>query len=171
MIKADTPEIKDEKQAYELGFLLSPLVVADQAVATVDKLLKSALLAIGGEVEREEAPQLIPLAYPLKRTIDNRGTIFREAYFGVIYFRAEPLAMASLETDWQCLPELVRHLLIRRSPADLRWHANQAALATRPALARTSLPAGEKMSDKINEEAIDKEIEGLLAETSTAAAK
>lgn len=162
MTKTNMAENEADKQSYELGFLLSPLVAAEQVEATVTKLIKDVLQKIGAQVEREEGAKMITLAYPIKRVVDNKGSVFREAYFGVIYFQAIPDQVVGLEGAWQRLPELVRHILIKRSPADIRRQANRAVMAEER-LAH-SIKEQKEQSGEVDKEAIDKEIEGLLAE-------
>ncbi len=159
MTKDNLVENEVDSQSYELGFLLSPLVTAERVEATVARLIKAVLQKIGAEVEHEEMAKMITLAYPIKRVVDNKGSVFREAYFGVIYFQAVSDQMAGLESAWQRLPELVRHILIKRLPADIRRQANRTAMAEE----RLAHPIKEQPSE-LDKEAIDKEIEGLLAE-------
>ncbi len=158
MDQSGVAEIKDGLQPYELAYLLSPLIAADKVVETIERLLKSALSGVEAEVEREELARMIPLAYPLKRVVENKSSTFREAYWGVIYFRAEPERAASLEANWRQAPELIRYLLLRRSPESLRWQARQSALAVAARANRIDQTETETAT-----EAIDKEIEGMLA--------
>lgn len=103
---------KEELTAYEIGYLLTPLVPEEQVAATVERVIVGALTAAGATVGVQTGPKLIPLAYRIKKMIDNRHQTFSEAYFGSIRFIASPEAGAAIGATLGRVPELVRSLLV-----------------------------------------------------------
>ncbi|MEA1929627.1 MAG: 30S ribosomal protein S6 [Patescibacteria group bacterium] len=154
----ETPN-NDVGQAYELGYLLSPLVPADKVGETVESVIKQALAAVGAKIVLENDPRMIPLAYPIKQVVDNKGTTFREAYFGTIYFDASADVATGLAADWQRSPMLIRHLLIKNSPP-----APQKSPAPAPSRPEADTPSTKPT---LNRAVIDREIEDLLTEADT----
>lgn len=158
----------DELQPYELAYLLSPLTMADKVDETTERLMRAALLGVEARIEGEERARMIALAYPLKRVVENKASIFREAYFGAIYFEAKPESVIALEAAWRQAPELIRCLLIKSSPESKRWRARRASLALANPVDkdRGSVEVAHG-SIEASTEAIDKEIEGMLIGTGT----
>src|SRR3989344_5221501 len=111
-----TPK-NDEVKAYEVGYLLSPLVAADQLTETVEKEVKRWLEQAGATIGGEMLPRSGTLAYPIKKIVEHKGSTFREAYLGAIYFTCRPEKLALVETGLKKSVLILRSLVITLSPA------------------------------------------------------
>ena len=170
-----------EVKAYELGYLLSPLVAGEQLESALNAAIKSKLEKLGGSVTGELMPKMIPLAYTVGKHINNKRVRFTEAYFGAMRFEIDPAQVAELKAILERTDEVLRSLLIK-----LDKHADKTQLRARlperrsyyspvpsepvaeisaenPAL---DIKVEEKVSEKpiMTEAEIDKEIDGLLDE-------
>ncbi|MCC6290548.1 30S ribosomal protein S6 [Candidatus Nomurabacteria bacterium] len=151
----------DELKTYELGYLLSPLVSSEQVGQTVEKDVKSLLKKAGAEVKSEIQARHRGLAYPIKKVVEHKGSIFREAYFGAIVFTCAPENIPALEEGLKKSLVLIRHLLIVLPPGALLVPAKPRVVQVEgdsPEVAE-SVP---KVEAKMTEAAIDKEIEDLI---------
>jgi ribosomal protein S6 len=146
-------------EVYEVGYLLSPLVAVEALGETVERELKALLTKAGGKVKSETAPRLLKLAYPLRKVVEHKSSVFNEAYFGSVVFEAPTDAIKELGARWRNSAVIIRLLLInyperlmvphfRRAPTEV---ANPDGSPATPALAPVT-PAAT----------LDKEIDSLL---------
>lgn len=173
-----------ELKAYELGYLLSPLVAGEQMENVFNATFKNKLEKLGGGITGELAPKTIPLAYTVSKSINNKNVKFNEAYFGAFRFELDPAAVADLKVAIDKTDEVLRFLLMK-----LDKRADKTQLRARlperrnyyAVPSRTEIP--EHMSEEkiikpikliqaptvdkgsMSEADIDREIEGLLEET------
>lgn len=155
------PPMTEEGKLYELSYLLTPLVAPEAVAETVEQEIKRRLLAASAAIKHEMPPRLRTLAYPIKKVVEHKGSIFREAYFGSIVFRAAPAAVVALEAELEKSPIIIRHLLIILPARAVVLPARSRSPA-QPATAPTALPA-ETTGKKMTTAAIDEEINQLLA--------
>ncbi len=154
------PVMSEAGKLYELGYLLTPLLAGDKVAETVESGLKALILTAGGEIKRENQPRLITLAYPIKQVIEHKGSTFREAYFGSLYFEAPAEAISMIQAGLKKSPQLIRQLLIIVHQPLIRpefKRPSRAKLTPAPAAppVRFEKPA-------MTAEALDREIEDLL---------
>ena len=161
-----TKKVKnDELKTYELAYLLSPLVAADAVAEAVNTEIKHWLKKAGAEVKSEVAPYSRELAYKIKKVVEHKGSTFREAYFGAIYFTCEPGQMPMIEEGLKKSALIIRHLIMilpNRAflpPAKPRVARAEAGAPETPSPASASPVA---TSNKMTEAAIDQEIDQLL---------
>lgn len=148
-----------ETKTYELGYLLSPLVPAEQLTETATREVKQVLERAGAKIKTEIAPRSRTLAYPIKKTVEHKSSIFREAYFGAVRFTAPPEALTAVETGLKKSPLLVRFLIVTLPPRALAPAVPRRGARTEKT---PPPPGGPGLSPKMTMEAIDKEIEQLL---------
>lgn len=154
----------DEFKTYELAYLLSPIVAPDQLEATVEKEVKAWLGKAGAEIKHEFPAQARSLAYPIKKVVEHKGSTFRNAYFGAIYFNSSAEAVVEVEANLKKSTLLIRYMILTLKPSALE------ALVTEPAKPETkpigTLPvvdlSTEKSEKRMTKEAIDQEIDQLL---------
>ena len=153
----------DELKTYELGYLLSPLVSSEQVGQTVEKEIKSLLNKAKAEVKSEIQARHRGLAYPIKKVVEHKGSIFREAYFGAIVFSCVSENVPLLEEGLKKSLPVIRHLLIVLPPSALlepvKPRVVQAEGGVSPETGSSDKVAEGK---KMTEAAIDKEIEDLI---------
>lgn len=155
---------------YEIGYLLNPLIPAEGVAAEADKALRTPIEALGGEVASQLMPFMRPLAYAVTKSIGSKKSSYKDAYFGALRFELTSDKIATLKESLDKSEMILRFLLIRlpknaervinftyRKPA-----SRHEGSPDRPVVKETE-PV-EKV--EINEEQIDKEIEGLLVEQS-----
>lgn len=175
-----------EIKAYELGYLLSPLVASDQLEGVFNATFKSKIEKFGGNITGELMPKMIPLAYTVSKHINNKPVKFNEAYFGAFRFELDPAKVAELKELIERTDEALRFLLVK-----LDKHADKTQLRARlperhSYYSGTPAEVTEVPEEKVMESAtpvsapkevlapvektimseaeIDKEIDGLLEE-------
>lgn len=142
-----------ETKLYELGYLLSPVVLADKLTETIDEELVAVITKAGGRVISQPPAGRQVLAYPVAITREHKRQIFTEAYFGTIRFYAEPGKIDQINTQLKARQSILRFLLIV-IPAKVINQVKKAPTTRREDPRPTEEP--------INEEVIDQEINDLL---------
>lgn len=108
-------DIEDEEEApgvYELGYHLAPDTAEDAREAEAAAL--SALITEnGGEVIGEQAPLLIPLAYPMKAEKGGGRSRFTEAHFGWVAFSVAGSALVPISEGVAERDAIFRHLIVK----------------------------------------------------------
>ncbi|HEY1041224.1 MAG TPA: 30S ribosomal protein S6 [Candidatus Paceibacterota bacterium] len=98
-------------KVYELGYhLLSTLGEAE--VAKFHSDVTALVTSKGGEIISEMAPELIRLAYPMFKVIDNKRISFETAHFGVIKFEGTIELLEEVAQMVKIHKGVLRHLLI-----------------------------------------------------------
>ncbi len=162
----------EDLKTYEIGYILTPMVSEDKLAELFDKTLKAAVEAAGSSITAQQSPKMITLAYPINRMLNNKRSIFRDAYFGAVRFDASPEMVHLVKEHLDKAPEVIRHLLIV-VPASAQPLAAQKGPTTRTArpedrveevveeVVAEEVVEKEEKPEMTNED-IDKEIEGLL---------
>ena len=153
-------------QTYHLGYLFSPLVAATELTATLERELKVVVEKRGGKFIHEVPARMTVLAYSIRKMQEHKRSIFTQAYFGSLYFELVPSKLPELEVALTKSALIVRFLLVVCPSALINPEP-------RKSLRRPNGNGGEPVapvmtSEKViapirTQEAIDKEIEGLLA--------
>ncbi len=156
-----------ETKLYELGYLFTPLVPAEEVGNAVTKAIKSAILAAGGSVASELEPKMSRLSYTISKSVEHRRTSFNEAYFGAIRLNLTPEAVALVEEKLKLEPMIIRFSFLSLPKDATKIVIPKRALAPRkrsttPTDSTDKTPEAEVAPVVMTEEAIDKEIEGLL---------
>lgn len=157
---------------YEIAYLLSPLVMAENAVAEVDKVIKAPIDSLGGNLTSQLAPILRPLAYPVAKTVSGKRQAYRDAYFGAARFELGSQPVLEFKNLLDKNEQLLRFMIMRLpKSADRAINPNyRKILAThRDPLVTETLKEEEavvapELKGEVNKEELDKEIEGLLEE-------
>jgi ribosomal protein S6 len=155
------------EQIYEIGYLLTPLTLEEAVGPTVDKLIKQAITAAGGTIKTEQMPASISLAYPLKKTVEHKSSVFNTAYFGAVVFTLPSDKIEALAAGWKKHQELIRFLLIVLPPVAIEPH--KPPMRRAPATEGETAPVGKKDKETkapVNPEVLDKEIDSLLTSSS-----
>lgn len=139
----------EEKKLYELGYHLAPYLPAEDIVVSVEKIIKSPINQLGGEVVSELNPVLNRLSYIVTKIINNKHTKFSDAYFGAVRFYL-PAGVAPKLEEILLKDELViRHLII----------SLPAGAEAMPNLKRTFVPQAEDVKFEIERVLPEKEEE------------
>ncbi len=156
---------KDPKY-YEIGYLLAPFIGEADKDAAVAKEIKVVIESAAGRVAAELSPSLIPLAYPIRKMIENKYSLFRDAYFGTVKFEAGPAAVVVINSALLKSESLIRFLLIETNKnTDLKARTHSLAA---PSSRRAPISFPVASSERIvpDAEKIDKEIDDLLVASS-----
>lgn len=162
-----------EPRVYEVGYLLTPQINDDKLDAQID-VVRKIITDNGGLPISEGRAELIDLEYTMEVVIDNQKQSFSKGFFGWIKFDVTPEKMADIKEALDSLKTIVRFLLIKT----VRENTTAVARTPRPA---SSDDAGEKVAEtapvaekteetpveKIDEEALDKQIDDLVVEEET----
>lgn len=166
LIVVDPAEAGDDREPrrYEISYLLAPIIAVEAVASTVETLIRGTILAAGGQILSGEEPKLLPLAYPIRKTIDNKSLRFREAHFASLRFNFSPDQIAVFDQTLRLSSHLLRFLIVEL-PVQTEELRRRPKAATPPFAERVkaeSFPAGETMSQA----EMDREIEGLLTHVS-----
>lgn len=102
----------EETKNYELGLLLTPLLTEEAATALLNETFKTLFEKHEAVIVSTDAPKMIPLAYTIRKRIDNKNQVFREAHFASIRFTALPESIPALKEQVRKMSEVIRSLLI-----------------------------------------------------------
>ncbi len=139
----------EEKKLYELGYHLAPYLPAEDIVVSVEKIIKSPINQLGGEVVSELNPVLNRLSYIVTKIINNKHTKFSDAYFGAVRFYLPAGVAPKLEEILLKDDLVIRHLIISLS----------AGVEVMPNLKRTFVPQTEDVKFEIERVLPEKEEE------------
>lgn len=156
-----------EAKTYEIGYLLTPFLPADQVEETAEAMYKVLVDDLGGVIAIKTSPKMRPLSYPVSKFINNKKSTVSEAYFGAVRFQISPDKIRTIKERLEKDNNMIRSLIIIIPKNSERIVVPSGIAPRRINLAvskkEEKLVKGEEMS---NEE-IDKEIEGLLETTNS----
>lgn len=97
---------------YEFGYLLVGTMAEADVPAKVGAL-KSIFEEKGAVFISEEFPKMIPLAYEMSRSINNKKSWFKEGHFGWMKFEVDPAVVDALMPILMRDDDVLRFLLIK----------------------------------------------------------
>jgi ribosomal protein S6 len=148
-------DIKEPK-FYEVGYLLVPFFGETEKADMVQKEIKAVIEAVGAKPGSEVAPVMKNLAYPIRKMLNNKYDLFRQAYFGAVRFEADPATVPVISKNFQKSEAIIRFLLIEMpKPTPLKKKKTTTLVAD-------EAPVVVPPSIETDEQAIDKEIDELL---------
>lgn len=157
-----------ELKTYELGYLLSPMIPAEASVEIVANVIAPVLEARTGNIISQVSPKMKVLAYEVLKSVNNKNSKFKEAYFGVIKFQADPVTILDITKLLDKNADIVRFLLIAIPKGAERVVAPKRSLTRKPKADVKEegglLVSSEEKGEPMSSEEIDKEIEGLIAD-------
>ncbi len=168
MAKEDIQEEKDmedfEPRIYEVGYHVLSTISEERVPEEVAKV-KEAIVSGGGIILSEEEPKLMHLAYPMDKVVANKRSWLDTAFFGWVKFETDPQAINSLKKVLDNNESLLRFLIIKTVRENTM--IKKSLLLAKKALPgdREEKDTGEKKPEpvaEINEEELDKQIEGLV---------
>ena len=139
---------------YELGYLMTPLLPEEKVVESIEVKIKPLIAKLGGQLKGEEGPKLTALAYQVRKVVEHKGSVFKEAYFGTLRFTFEGEAVNDFKAELKKLDEIIRSLIIILPP-----DYNKKSERRIPAVGK------EVITPVMSKAAIDKEIDSLLSST------
>jgi ribosomal protein S6 len=147
--------INEGAGVYEIGYLLTPLLPEEKATEVIETTVKGFIEQLGGTMTSQPLmPKIRPLAYAVAKMINNKRSIFKEAYFGALRFEGEGATAEAVKALLDKQPEIIRYLILKIPKSALRVNPRRAE--------KPSREIGEDGEVKMTEAEIDQEIEGLL---------
>lgn len=156
---------EEEYRSYELGYLLTPLIPEQQLAEKTDSAIRQLVIQSGGVILVETPPRLTTLAYPIKKVVENKGIVFKEAYFGSLAFQCLPAKLEAVTTALKNNPLIIRFLLIQQQlvlVAQTKARIKPAAQPLAPARPAGGGDVGGEATEAARQKVIDQEIEELL---------
>lgn len=101
-----------EPRVYELGYLIMPTVDEGSLQEERDALV-ALITRSKGIVISEGQPELIDLAYPMSKIINNKRQSFTQGYFGWIKFDITPNIIEAFTHEVEAVETLIRTLVIK----------------------------------------------------------
>lgn len=150
-----------EAKTYEIGYLLTPFLPAEQVEESVEAMHKAWIADLDGLTIIKTAPKMRSLAYPVSKFINNKKSTFKEAYFGAVKFQISPEKIRTIKELLDKDNNIIRFLIVSVPKNAERILSPRGAGARRVRPAATKEDGAGKGEEMTSEE-IDKEIEGLL---------
>lgn len=167
-----------EPRVYEVGYLLVPQITEEELDVKVD-ILRKIITDKGGLPIAEGRPELIDLAYPMSKDIENKRNEYTKGFFGWIKFDVSPDQTLAIKKELDALKIMIRNLLITTVREDTRVKPSVFAAkptssskkdhSSAPSIAKevqgSSAPAvAEEPAPKLSAEEIDAKIDELAGE-------
>ena len=89
---------------YESIYILSP-TMEEEAIKAMIERFSNLIVSEGGEVEKIDEWGKRRLAYPIED--------FREGYYVLMNFKADPQLPSELERNYKITDEVIRYIIIR----------------------------------------------------------
>jgi len=150
---------------YEIAYLLSPLVPAENASTEFNSAIRLPLENLGGIFASELTPILRPLAYPVTKVIGSNHQKYNDAYFGATRFELSTQAILALKDMLDKNEQILRFMIIRLPKnADKAINPIYRKILAPIRRENNDSPKGEitEVHEAIDEVELDKEIEELL---------
>lgn len=158
-----------DPKLYELGYLLSPMVIETELGNAV-LAVKQEVEKLGGAVVEEGEVGMRGLAYPIEKVVEHKHNTFTNAYFGWFKYTLAADKTAELHAAYEKMPTMLRFLVMKakRTPAPVVIPMRRTGgapsdigptLAT-PVAVETA-PLGPLTESAVAD--LDKEIESMLA--------
>ncbi len=145
--------MSETKKLYEVGYLLLS-TLSDEAVAQAAQAVAGVVSTEGGSITKEEAPKYKRLAYSMRKKIDAKYHDFDTAYFGYVYFEAEPSVIGAIEKGVGALAPVLRHIVVKDPVVD-RLPDGDVEEDERPAVSADFAEATDEELDKSAEKATE----------------
>jgi len=156
-----------EPRVYEIGYLLVPQIREEEIDVRVDALRKMITDKSGLPIS-EGRPELITLAYPMSKDIENKRQEYTKGYFGWIKFDISPESVVTLKKELDATLDVVRYLILSTVREDTRIQTS--ILSTVKSLSKKEdgieevpliMKHEETPVEEINEVELDKKIDEL----------
>lgn len=151
---------KKEAVTYELGYLLSPFFPAEKVEESVEAMYKTWIEDLGGVIVLKTAPKMRALAYPVAKVINNKKSLYNEAYFAAVKFQISPESIGTIKEMVEKDSNIVRFLIINVPKRAEKVVIPRTTFERKPQAVVEETKA-EKVEEMSNED-IDKEIDDLL---------
>lgn len=152
-------ENKDiELTTYEVGYILIPTLSDEAALEEAGKIVNLVEEA-GGSLFKQKNPEMMDLAYDMKKEIERKRHTFNKAHFGSIIFDLASDKIADIKKALDESDTVLRFLIIKVSKKILEQQEAKRNYAPR------KQAVSEKEEKAISGEALDSEIDALIAET------
>lgn len=102
----------EDRLQYEIGFHLVSSLSEEQLTASFASI-KELIEKNGGVIDGERFPVLRALAYTMYKKTPAGYSSFQNAYFGWIFFSADPSALSEIKKAIDLKEEVLRYLLIK----------------------------------------------------------
>lgn len=158
-----------EPRVYEIGYLLVPQIKEEELDAQVDALRKI-ITDKGGLPIAEGRPELIDLAYPMSKDIENKRHEYTKGYFGWIKFDVSPEQSLVIKKEMDALKVMIRNLLINTVREDTRAKVpvskptSKKEDAPAPVAPKTEAAEAKEDAPELTEAELDAKIDELAGE-------
>lgn len=160
-------EMDIELRLYEVSYLLLPFITEENLSAEATRI-KEHVSGVEGVVFAEEAPNFIPLAYPMTKVIANKNTKFENAYFGWLKFEGKPESLIKLKKALESNQNVLRFLILKTTkdvPATRKPVSFTVKEAVKPPSKEEPVPTIVPEEPQVIDEAeLDHAIEDLVIE-------
>lgn len=146
---------------YEVGYLLSPTIALESLSKECGKIKEA--LGADAFVASELEPKMKELAYHMEKESSGKKNIFENAYFGSIYFQAEPGSVDSIKKNFDKNENIIRYLVIKRNKEILMAPKKIYSPRVKPTHSMGTETKKIPSETVINEAELDKTIEELIA--------
>ena len=139
------------------------MIPADTVAEMVTTLFVPMMEVSSGQILSQTTPKMKVLAYEIVKSINNKNQKYKEAYFGAVKFQADPAFIENVKKLLDKNTDILRFLLLT-IPKGADRTLPKRSLSRKPKTEASVKEEGEK-GEPMSSEEIDKEIEGLIANT------
>lgn len=158
-------ELSDPR-VYEVGYTLVPQIKEEDLDVEIDAV-RSTITNNGGLPISEGRANLIELAYPMDKIVNNERNTYEKGYFGWIKFDVSPEKLADIKAGFEASEKIIRFLLISTVKENTMTDAKATnRFAKDESKDKETAPKkkAEKPAEPINEEKLDQQIDDLVVE-------
>lgn len=144
------------REIYEIGYHLVPTLSEEDVALRVGDIQKL-VSAHDATIIGEEFPQMIDLAYTMRKMIAGKWEKFDQAHFGWIKFEMTPENAQTLNEELRPLDFVLRFILLKTV---------RESITARPLILKKPEAPGKKEGEEkpISPEEVDKAIDELVKE-------
>jgi ribosomal protein S6 len=147
---------------YEIGYLIATSIPEEKVPGEADTL-KKIITDAGATIIADEAPELQPLAYEMrKKTVSGSYNTYDSAYFGWVKFELDAAKIEEVKKDVELMPTVLR-MLLTTTVRENTYLGKRASAAVAKAIAGTPEEKKDGAAPATIEE-MDKSIDEMVKE-------
>jgi len=113
----ESTQTNERVRRYEIGYLVAPTVPEGEVAEMAEEVADT--VSDYGEVLASQQPEMRDLAYTMEETTSAGEREFNRGQFGWIQFSVTPDALDEIESTFDDVADIMRHLLVKIDAEDV----------------------------------------------------